>query len=98
MKKLIAMLLSLVLCASLLAGCANETTTTQEEETTTTDTTQQETADPAPETEEPAPAPVEEEETPAAPKYVFLFIGDGMSYPQIQSTSDYLGALSDADY
>lgn len=26
-------------------------------------------------------------------KYVFLFIGDGMSYPQIQATSDYLGAL-----
>lgn len=26
------------------------------------------------------------------PKYVFLFIGDGMSYPQIQSTSYYLGA------
>ena len=34
----------------------------------------------------------------AAPKYVFLFIGDGMSYPQIQSTSDYLGALNDSDY
>ena len=32
------------------------------------------------------------------PKYVFLFIGDGMSYPQIQSTADYLGALNDADY
>lgn len=29
-----------------------------------------------------------------APKYVFLFIGDGMSYPQIQASSDYLGALS----
>lgn len=28
------------------------------------------------------------------PKYVFLFIGDGMSYPQIQASSDYLGALS----
>lgn len=26
-------------------------------------------------------------------KYIFLFIGDGMSYPQIQLTSDYLGAL-----
>ena len=26
------------------------------------------------------------------PKYVFLFIGDGMSYPQIQSASYYLGA------
>ena len=32
------------------------------------------------------------------PKYVFLFIGDGMSYPQIQSTADYLGALQDEDY
>ena len=32
------------------------------------------------------------------PKYVFLFIGDGMSYPQIQSTADYLGALTDTDY
>ncbi|MGB8453517.1 MAG: alkaline phosphatase [Anaerocolumna sp.] len=28
-----------------------------------------------------------------APKYVFLFIGDGMSYPQIQAASDYLGAV-----
>ena len=37
-------------------------------------------------------------ETGKIPKYVFLFIGDGMSYPQIQSTSDYLGALNDEDY
>lgn len=27
------------------------------------------------------------------PKYIFLFIGDGMSYPQIQSASYYLGAV-----
>lgn len=27
-----------------------------------------------------------------APKYIFLFIGDGMSYPQVQSTAYYLGA------
>ena len=33
-----------------------------------------------------------------SPKYVFLFIGDGMSYPQIQATADYLGALADDDY
>ena len=26
------------------------------------------------------------------PKYIFLFIGDGMSYPQIQTASYYLGA------
>ena len=37
-------------------------------------------------------------ETGKTPKYVFLFIGDGMSYPQIQSTADYLGALADEDY
>lgn len=29
-----------------------------------------------------------------APKYVFFFIGDGMSFPQVQITSDYLGAVS----
>lgn len=38
------------------------------------------------------------EEKTTAPKYVFLFIGDGMSYPQIQSTADFLGAMQDADY
>ena len=32
------------------------------------------------------------------PKYVFLFIGDGMSSPQFQAASDYLGALADKDY
>lgn len=31
-------------------------------------------------------------------KYVFLFIGDGMSYPQFQIAADYLGAMEDADY
>lgn len=32
------------------------------------------------------------------PKYVFMFIGDGMSYPQFQTASDYLGAVADPDY
>ena len=43
---------------------------------------------------------VSEETVPAAnsPKYVFLFIGDGMSYPQFQAASDYLGAIADGDY
>ncbi len=41
-------------------------------------------------------APAEEEA--AAPKYVFLFIGDGMSYPQFQTAADYLGATADEDY
>lgn len=37
-------------------------------------------------------------EAATAPKYVFLFIGDGMSYPQFQAAADYLGALADDDY
>ena len=36
--------------------------------------------------------------TGRSPKYVFLFIGDGMSYPQFQAASDYLGAVADPDY
>ncbi|HCI64807.1 MAG TPA: alkaline phosphatase, partial [Clostridiales bacterium] len=39
-----------------------------------------------------------QEETAKTPKYVFLFIGDGMSYPQFQTAADYLGALADGDY
>ncbi len=39
----------------------------------------------------------EEEEATAIPKYIFLFIGDGMSYPQIQLTNYYLSALADTN-
>lgn len=45
-----------------------------------------------------ASKPASESETIKAPKYVFLFIGDGMSYPQIQAAADYLGAVADKDY
>ncbi len=44
-----------------------------------------------------APASAEAQ-TEKAPKYVFLFIGDGMGYPQFQAAADYLGAMADADY
>lgn len=52
-------------------------------------------------TEETAEQTTEEATTDAAdgetavPKYVFLFIGDGMSYPQIQTTNYYLSAMAD---
>ena len=77
MKKIATALLSCALAAATLAGCAANA----------------------------AQAPQESQQPQAAaltataaasvksPKYVFLFIGDGMSYPQIQSTSDYLGVL-----
>ena len=34
-----------------------------------------------------------EQSVTKAPKYVFLFIGDGMSYPQIQAAADFQGAM-----
>lgn len=40
-------------------------------------------------------AAAEETTEVKTPKYIFLFIGDGMSYPQIQSTNYYLSALAD---
>ncbi|MGN0243564.1 MAG: alkaline phosphatase [Lachnospiraceae bacterium] len=39
-----------------------------------------------------------EEKSHTKLKYVFLFIGDGMSYPQFQAAADYLGAIADDDY
>ena len=40
----------------------------------------------------------ESAKTGSTPKYVFLFIGDGMSYPQFQLAADYMGAMADEDY
>ncbi|MCD8036143.1 MAG: alkaline phosphatase [Clostridiales bacterium] len=36
-------------------------------------------------------------EVTETPKYIFLFIGDGMSYPQIQLSNYYLSALADTN-
>ena len=89
MKRLIATLLAVLTLAAVLAGCSTQAETVPAQEAT---------AAPAP-TEAPAQEPPaqQEPEAPAAPKYVFLFIGDGMSYPQIQSTADYLGAQRDPE-
>lgn len=35
--------------------------------------------------------------TGTMPKYIFMFIGDGMSFPQTQITSDYYSALADTN-
>ena len=87
MKKIVPILLSLLTAASVLGSCS----------TAGVETVAQTAAD--------AAAKVTGVEAAStykysgkSPKYVFLFIGDGMSYPQIQSTSDYLGALNDSDY
>ena len=85
MKKILTLLLALSLLAATLVGCATPAADTGAETRTLAATTAN-TSTTGSKTEV------------TAPKYVFLFIGDGMSYPQIQSTSDYLGALNDKDY
>ena len=96
MKRLSASLLVLCMVLGLLTGCGGEKATATVEKTdTAATTTTTETA--TTEKTETQPA-VEETAEAKAPKYVFLFIGDGMSYPQFQITADYLGALTDEDY
>ena len=90
-KKVIASILMMSLLAGVLTGCgqqevsAQTTKQPQANVTVTTETVQKEVTN-------------NENEELKAPKYVFLFIGDGMSYPQFQAAADYLGAVADKDY
>lgn len=83
-KKVSALLLSGLLMMNLAACGSEETESTAQSTKKTSASTE-------------AQEQVVENEV-KTPKYVFMFIGDGMSYPQIQSTSDYLGVLNDEDY
>lgn len=87
--KLTAACSALVLSASMLAGCGN---TSKEPVAATKESVQAETAQV--QNTQTATDVVEEKKTP---KYIFLFIGDGMSYPQIQVTNYYLSALTDTN-
>ena len=76
MKKMCALVLALMLCCGLFAGC-QQTPVASSAATDAVSQTQQK--------------PAVEKQL----KYVFLFIGDGMSYPQFQAAADYLGALAE---
>ena len=97
LKKFSAFLLSAALLCGLFAGCSAEPAANDAGSTpvSTPDTTKLSTDG----TGTPAASGNQQEGTDTTElKYVFMFIGDGMSYPQIQSTSDFLGALNDEDY
>ena len=83
MKRFLSVALALTMAASMLAGCSSSGTGSENTAQSGSNSAVNMSTD--------------NQET-KTPKYVFLFIGDGMSYPQIQSTSDYLGALNDEDY
>ena len=87
MRKIFAIALALALTATLFAGCSatakNGSTGPVQTNAGAVNTLASQTTP---------------DQTIQAPKYVFLFIGDGMSFPQFQSAADYLGAMADSDY
>lgn len=91
LKKISAVMLVMALAVPTLttvpsvAGHAAETTAQTEKDTTAEKETK------AAESDSKVDSKAAENAETKTPKYIFLFIGDGMSYPQIQATADYLG-------
>lgn len=82
-KKIMKKLLSCTLVVFILTGCGSAAQETKVAETTVAEIERA--------TEAEMAATTEETEM-QMPKYVFLFIGDGMSYPQVQLTNYYVSA------
>lgn len=82
-KRALALLMTATMMTGILAGCGNgesaQNTTAASTTGETTESTDGANAEASTQTAE-------------APKYVFLFIGDGMSYPQVQLTNYFLSA------
>ncbi|MCD8367848.1 MAG: alkaline phosphatase [Clostridiales bacterium] len=102
-KRLTALIAAAALMAMPLTGCGSSNTSDTDdsgdsatqataepestEESTNTDATEDSSTD--------AEAVELTDTTTATPKYIFLFIGDGMTYSQFQLASSYLGAMED---
>lgn len=80
-KRVLSVLLAGTLSATALMGCgSNDATASTQGENAETEKSEENTTE------------TTTVGNTTAPKYVFLFIGDGMSYPQIQLTNYYLNA------
>lgn len=82
-KRIFAALAACALLGSVLTGCGNAATGSTSSAAQAAESTVLSTADTG-----------AEKNQSAAPKYVFLFIGDGMSYPQLQAAADYKNVLA----
>ncbi len=81
-QRLTALTLSVLMLMVVLTGCNTNTTTASPSAS--------ESATPSPSPSQ-AASPTPEMETAKMPKYIFLLIGDGMSYAQINAAQVYLG-------
>lgn len=83
-KRVVSVLLAGMLIMAAMTGCADTAGNAQEEQ----DTAQ---------AEENAAGKETADTKGNIPKYVFLFIGDGMSYPQVELTNYFVSAASQDD-
>jgi len=99
LTKLTALFSAFLLGASSLTGCGSKASASNQAEplSSTTRTTMDSTQDTTFVQTQNTEFIQTETGKEKLPKYLFLFIGDGMSYPQIQLTNYYLSALSDTN-
>lgn len=95
-KRLSTGLLAGVMAASVLTGCGAQASTPAVPSQTQTAAVQTEVQAETPQNVAAQDGENESKET-GIPKYVFLFIGDGMSYPQVQLTNYFLSASQGQD-
>lgn len=88
-KKVLALLLSATMIAGITAGCGNGEAAQQAAVATKTIENSVSDTSKSNQTDDAEKVSAETEKTT---KYVFLFIGDGMSYPQVQLTNYFLSA------
>ena len=96
-KRMGAIAMAAVLAGCALTGCAQQTDAPVSTEKSTSEASTFEETTVQKSTEKATEAETVADDTAEAsvPKYVFLFIGDGMTYSQFQMASSYLGALED---
>ena len=96
-KKIVSKVFALVSAMALFSGCSGTPNGAASGPANGIASAPVQTSAPANESGNDMSANLEDEQS-RRPKYVFLFIGDGMSFPQFQSAADYLGAMADSDY
>ncbi|MGN0250547.1 MAG: alkaline phosphatase [Oliverpabstia sp.] len=92
-KKILCMFMASMMVAGMMTGCGTSTAaSTDADSTVESDAEINETDGTDTKNIVKTAAVVETETNAQTPKYIFLFIGDGMSYPQIQLTNYFISA------
>lgn len=94
-EKLTALFCAIVIMAASITGCGSNAAAKNDDAQTPANVVQTEAASTNADAETKDMQSEKADTTDGIPKYIFLFIGDGMSYPQIQSANYYMNAVGD---